>query len=72
MLVNNEIINELYENAGDSRYQKALEYSNEKRVTIEKVDYKNKNNFELSAKVKGQQEYLTYIKVEEAKIKEIK
>ena len=72
MLVNNEIINELYENAGDSRYQKALEYSNQKRVTIEKVDYKNKNNFELSAKVNGQETYSTYIKVEEAKIKEIK
>ena len=49
MLVNNEIITELYENAGDTRYQKALEYVKDKRVTITNVNYENKNNFELAA-----------------------
>ena len=45
MLVNNEIITELYENAGDARYQKALEYVKDKRVTITNVNYENKNKF---------------------------
>ena len=53
MLVNNEIITELYENAGDTRYQKALEYVKDKRVTITNVNYENKNNFELAATVKS-------------------
>ena len=42
MLVNKEIISELYENAGDERYQKALEYVKDKRVTITNVKYENK------------------------------
>lgn len=42
MLVNNEIITELYENAGDTRYQNALEYVKDKRVTITNVNYENK------------------------------
>ena len=48
MLVNKDIIAELCENAGDTRYQKALEYVEDKRVTITNVNYENKNNFELS------------------------
>ena len=47
MLVNKDIIAELCENAGDTRYQKALEYVEDKRVTIKNVNYENKNNFEF-------------------------
>lgn len=73
MLVNDEIISELYENAGDTRYQKALEYVKDKRVTITNVNYENKNNFEISASVRGDKAtYLTYIKIEEGKIKDVK
>ena len=73
MLVNNEIITELYENAGDTRYQNALEYVKDKRVTITNVNYENKNNFELAATVKGSKgTYNVYAKIEEGEIKDIK
>ena len=73
MLVNNEIITELYENAGDTRYQKALEYVKDKRVTITNVNYENKNNFELAATVKGSNgTYNVYAKIGEGEIKDIK
>lgn len=73
MLVNNEIIAELYENAGDTRYQNALEYVKEKRVTITNVNYENKNNFEIAGTVKGSKgTYNVYAKIEEGKIKDIK
>ena len=70
MLVNKEIISELYENAGDTRYQNALEYVKDKRVTITNVKYENQNNFELSANVKGDKDtYNVYAKIEEGEIK---
>ena len=73
MLVNKEIISELYENAGDTRYQNALEYVKDKRVTITNVKYENQNNFELSANVKGDKDtYNVYAKIEEGEIKELK
>ncbi len=73
MLVNEEIITELYENAGDARYSKALNYAKEKRVTITNVEYENKNNFALSADVKGNKNtYNVFIKVEDGEIKDIK
>ena len=73
MLVNKEIISELYENAGDERYQNALDYVKDKRVTITSVKYENQNNFELSANVKGNKDtYSVYAKIEDGKIKELK
>ena len=73
MLVNEEIITELYENAGDARYSKALNYAKEKRVTITNVEYENKNNFALFADVKGNKNtYNVFIKVEDGEIKDIK
>ena len=73
MLVNEEIITELYENAGDARYSKALNYAKEKRVTITNVEYENKNNFALSASVKGNKStYNVFIKVEDGEIRDIK
>jgi hypothetical protein len=44
MLVSNEIINEMYESAGDKRYQKAKAYVDQGRITITKSIYENKNN----------------------------
>ena len=73
MLVNNEIITELYDNAGDTRYQKAVEYVKDKRVTITNVQYENKNNFELVAIVEGNTgTYDVSAKIEEGDIKSIK
>lgn len=73
MLVNDEIITELYENAGDTRYQRAIDYVKDKRVTITNVNYENKNNFELSATVRGNEDtYNVYAKIEQGEIKTIK
>ena len=47
MLVKEQIINELYQDAGDVRVQKARLYVKTKRAEIEKIHYENENNFEI-------------------------
>ena len=54
MLVNDEIINELYNDAGSERVQKSRLYVRTGRVSIEKINYNDENNFDLTGKVTGQ------------------
>ena len=55
MLVNREIENELYHDAGDTRVQKARLYVRTGRTKIEKINYNDENNFEITGKVTGQE-----------------
>lgn len=72
MLVSNEIINEMYESAGDKRYQKAKAYVDQGRITITKSIYENKNNFELYGNVIGSADvYKTYIRIREGEIDDL-
>ena len=71
MLVNPQIIEELCIDAGETRTQKAKKYKNEGRVEISKVEYQNKNNFEVSALVYGNERYHTYISVKDGEIDDI-
>ncbi len=68
MLIDNEIIDELYYDAGNERVQKARLYVKTGRVEIEKINYNDKNNFELTGNVSGQEKYRTHISVESGEI----
>ena len=71
MLVNPKIKEELYENAGEIRVQKARLYAKTGRVDITKVNYTNKDNFEITGKVIGQEIYRTNIMIEQGEISDI-
>lgn len=72
MLINEELIQELYEGAGDTRYQKATQIQKEKRVTITKVIYENKNNVDLHGSVEEKQEdFETYFSMKNGEIEHL-
>ena len=71
MLVNKEIENELYYDAGDTRVQKARLYVRTGRTKIEKINYNDENNFEITGKVTGQEIYRTHIYIEDAEIADV-
>ena len=71
MLVNEKIKEELYENAGDIRVQKARLYAKTGKVEIAKINYTNKDNFEITGKVTGQEIYRTNVTVESGEISDI-
>lgn len=72
MLVNNNIIEELYKDAGYTRTQKAIRYDKEGKVTLTKVKYEDNNNFEIHAKVEGTELYDTYVEIKNGEIEYIK
>lgn len=71
MLVNKEIENELYYDAGDTRVQKARLYVKTGRTQIEKINYNDENNFEITGKVTGQEVYRTHIYIEDGEIEDV-
>ena len=71
MLVNNEMINELYFDAGNERVQKARLYVRTGRTEIEKINYNDENNFDITGKVTGQDIYRTHISVEDGEIVDV-
>ncbi len=69
MIVNKNVLEELYTSAGQARAQKAKEYIEQKRVNIKKVIYENDNNFEIRSQVKGKQSiYHVHIQVVKGEI----
>lgn len=71
MLVNNQIIDELYQDAGDTRVQKARLYVRTRRTEIEKIHYDDNKNFEITGKVTGQEIYRTHIQIEDGEIEDV-
>ena len=71
MLVNPRIEEELYNDAGDTRTQKARIYVKTGRTQIEKINYNNQNNFEITGKVTGQDVYRTHICIEDGEIEDV-
>ena len=53
MQVNKNISQEILEDAGETRVQKAKKYVNEGRVNIYKTNYEDKDNFSISSIVSG-------------------
>lgn len=72
MIVNPQILNELCDEAGSARKQRAEDYVNRKRVSIKKVIYDDMNNFEIRSIVKGSGDvYNVHIKVEKGEIEDV-
>ena len=71
MLINNNIVEGLLEDAGYSRAEKAKRYVKERKVRIEKTIYDDENNFELHGKAYGNDIYDTYIDVKNGEIQSI-
>ncbi len=71
MLVNKEIENELYYDAGDTRVQKARLYVKTGRTQIEKINYNDEDNFEITGRVTGQEVYRTHIYIEDGEIEDV-
>ena len=71
MLVNENIIEQLCIDARSTRTQKAKKYQMQGKVLITKVEYENKNNFELHARVFGTEQYDTYVEVKNGEVEEI-
>ena len=71
MLVSNEVIKELYEDAGNTRVEKARLYMRTGRTEIEKIHYDNPENFEITGKVTGQEIYRTHICVNDGEIEDV-
>ena len=69
MQVNSQLADEIYNDVGSMRLEKAKKIVNEGKVEIKKVEYENQNNFEISAEVEGNYDYYnTRIKVEDAEL----
>ena len=69
MLVNPMLLEELTKDAGEDRAKKALKYL--ERIELTNVEYIDLNNFEISAKVYGNDVYNTYISVKNGEIEDI-
>lgn len=72
MLVNQTVVKELYEEAGEARLNKAKEYVEQGRVDIQKIDYDNMNNLSITSIVHGNDNYKTYIEVKNGEIDNVK
>ena len=72
MIVNPEVLKELYEEAGEDRKQRAQRYVSQKKVNIRKVIYEDASNFELKAVVNGNTDnYDVYIQVQDGEIEDV-
>lgn len=72
MIVNPQILNELRDEAGNAREEKAKNYVYSKKVNIKKVIYEDINNFEIRSIVKGSENYYNvHIKVEKGEIEDV-
>ena len=71
MLVDKNVINELYQDAGERRVQKARLYVRTGRTEIEKIHYENPQQFEITGKVTGQEIYRTHISVNNGEIEDV-
>ena len=71
MLVNDEIVEEMFYDAGNERVSKARLYVKTGKVAITKINYNDINNFELTGDVVGQEIYRTHISVEDGEIVDV-
>ena len=71
MLVNKAIEQELYDDAGEERVEKARLYVQTGRTQLEKINYNDENNFEITGKVTGQEVYRTHIYIEDGEIADV-
>ena len=61
MLVEDRIVKQLYQDAGENRVQKARLYVRTGRTEIKKIHYEDSGNMNITGKVRGQEVYRTHI-----------
>ena len=71
MLINNNILDRLCEDAGEARTQKAIRYKNANKVRILEDHYTDLNNFEIRAEVIGTMTYRTYILIKDGEVEDV-
>ena len=72
MLIDEEVLDELYESAGADREARARRYVDEKRVKIGKITYENEGNFELRSYVNGNSDmYAVHIHIKDYEIEDV-
>ena len=71
MLVSQKVLENLCQDAGEKRTQKARAYKACGRVEIVNVEYKDNENFQISSIVVGQEPYKTYVSVREGEVEDI-
>ena len=71
MQINENLSREIYEDAGETRIDRAKGYIREGKVDIYETQYENKNNFKIKANVIGKlDDYEVTIKVENGELEE--
>lgn len=69
MLVSANLVKELYEYFGEAKYNRAINFTKQKKVSIQNVVYEGKNDFELTGKVIGDTgTFKTYIRIKDGEI----
>ena len=71
MLINHEILEDLYKDAGEARKKRAIEYQKQERIRIKNIEYENELNFSISANVIGNKVYKTYISVRNGMVEDV-
>ena len=71
MIVSQQILDSLCQDAGEKRIQKARMYKSLGRVEIIEVEYQDSNNFAIRGMVVGSEPYKTYISVSNGEIDDI-
>ena len=71
MLLNHEILEDLYKDAGEGRKNRAINYQKQGRVKIKNIEYEDELNFSLSANVIGNEIYKTYIEIKNGLVEDI-
>ena len=71
MLINHEILEDLYKDAGEARKKRAIEYQKQERIRIKNIEYENELNFSISANVIGNKVYKTYISVKNGMVEDV-
>lgn len=71
MLINDNLIEDLCNDAGPIEKKEAIEYKNDRKVVIKKSIYDNKNNFELYGEIHENEVHKTYIDVKKGEIQSI-
>lgn len=73
MFIDEDLLNELYDDAGYNRYTRGRKYAEEKRVDIYKVLYGNSMNLEVYSMVRGSyKNYNVYIKIDDGEIDDVR
>ena len=71
MLVDNMVLERLYQDAGEKRKEKAIDYQKAGKIRIKNVEYENSRNFEISAIVVGTDVYRTYISIKDGIVEDV-